>query len=330
MSVVCEAKMPAGGLRYGPLPGRRAHRYAEPMTSGESPMIARRRVRLAVREAREALELTQSDVAAAMDWSLSKVIRIEVGDVTIAPNDLRPLLEYLQVRDQPTTVRLLADAKRSRVRNAGYWWLEPPFRDHLTSGTKQLLEFEREAVAIRYFSIYIIPGPLQTRMFAEAVLRQFDTLSAEDIRIRLESRLRRREDLLGRTDAPKLSVLLDESLVRRPYGGRAVLVDQLTDLKRLAIEGRVDLRIVPFSIDAPLPTYGTYDLVYLRADGDDDNAVIYRELDTSDEIIEDSNRAAQYHKKFDELWNASMTEADTIGLISERLAELKSQEDNPQ
>lgn len=293
-------------------------------------MIARRRVRLAVREAREALGLTQSDVAEAMDWSLSKVIRIEGGEVTISPNDLRPLLDYLQVTDRSTIDVLLADAKRSRVRQSGFWWQEAPFRDSLTPGTKRLLEFEREAVAIRYFSIYIIPGPLQTRSFAEAVLSQFDTLSDEERETRLESRMRRRADLLGREDAPKLSVLLDESLVRRPYGGRAVLFEQLTDLQKLASEGRVDLRIVPFSIEAPLPTYGTYDLVYLREDGDDGNAVIYRELDTTDEISEDSTRAAQYHKKFDELWNASMTEGDTIGLITERLAELKSEmESNP-
>ena len=62
------------------------------MTSPESPAGARRRVRLAVREAREARGLTQGQVAEAMEWSQSKVIRIESGEVTISPNDLRPLL----------------------------------------------------------------------------------------------------------------------------------------------------------------------------------------------------------------------------------------------
>lgn len=320
--------MPAGGLQDGPLPASYVpgHDYAVAMTAGESPMIARRRVRLALREAREALNLTQSDVAEAMEWSLSKVIRIEGGEVSISPNDLRPLLVYLRVRDRSTVDSLLADAKLSRVRQPRFWWQDERYKDHLTPGTKRLLEFEREAVAIRFFSIYVIPGPLQTRLFAEAVLSQFDTLSPADLQIRLETRMRRREDLLTRTDSPKLSVLLDESLVRRPYGGRAVLVDQLTDLQRLAASGRVDLRIVPFSIDAPLPTYGTYDLLYLKGDGDDENAVIYRELDITDEVIEDSSRAAQYHKKFDELWNASMTEVDTIDLINRRLEELHNQE----
>jgi transcriptional regulator with XRE-family HTH domain len=293
------------------------------MTAGDSPMIARRRVRLALREAREAKELTQSDVAEAMEWSLSKVIRIEGGEVSISPNDLRPLLAYLDIRNRERVDSLITDAKAARVRQRRFWWQEERFRDHLTPALERLFEYEREAVSIKYFSFYTIPGPLQTRLFAEAVLRQWQFgLSHEQIEVRLEARMRRRDDLLTRTDHPKLQALLDESLVRRPYGGRAVLIDQLTDLQKLASEGRVDLRIVPFSLEAPLPTHGAFDLLYLKEDGDDDNAVIYRELDITDEIVEDKNRAAQYHTRFSELWHASMSEDDTLALLTARLSEL--------
>jgi transcriptional regulator with XRE-family HTH domain len=297
------------------------------MTAGDSPMIARRRVRLALREAREALELTQSDVAEAMEWSLSKVIRIEGGEVSISPNDLKPLLAYLGIRDRDRIDALVTDAKAARVRQRRFWWQEERFREHLTPALERLFEYEREAVSIKYFSFYTIPGPLQTRLFAEAVLRQWQFgLSPDQIQVRLEARMRRRDDLLTRTDRPKLQALLDESLVRRPYGGRAVLIDQLTDLQKLASDGRVDLRIVPFSLEAPLPTHGAFDLLYLKEDGDDENAVIYRELDITDEIVEDSNRAAQYHTRFSELWHASMSEDDTLALLKSRLSELGSSE----
>jgi transcriptional regulator with XRE-family HTH domain len=295
----------------------------EALATSESPMIARRRVRLALREAREHLNLTQSEVAEAMEWSLSKVIRIENGEVSISPNDLRPLLVHLKIRDRTTVDSLLQDAKASRTRRQKFWWREAPFKDHLTPPLQRLVEFEREAAAARYFSIYIIPGPLQTRKFAEAVLKHWQFgLSDDDAALRLEARMRRREALLTRNDPPKVSVLLDESLVWRPYGGRAVLIDQLEDLDRLVGEGRVNLRIVPFSIEAPLPTYGTFDLLYLSEDGDDDNAVIYREFDFLDEIVEDKVRAAQYRARFDELWEASMDEGATISLIRQRLSEL--------
>jgi transcriptional regulator with XRE-family HTH domain len=298
-----------------------------PRTSGESPLIARRRIRLALREARESLNFTQSEVAEAMEWSLSKVIRIENGDVSIAPNDLRPLLAHLQIKDRKTVDALMQDAKASRVRRQKFWWQEPAFREHLTENTQRLIAFEREAVAARYFAIYNVPGVLQTRLFAQAVLRQWQFgLSEEDVHVRLDARMRRRDEMLSRPDSVKLTVLLDESLIWRPYGGRDVLIDQLSDLNQLVEAGRVDLRIVPFTVEAPLPTYGSFDILYLSEDGDDENAVIYRELDFLDEIVEDRVRAAQYRARFDELWNASMDEATTKGLVNRRLSELASGE----
>ena len=308
-------------------------------TPSESPTIARRRIRLALREAREALGLTQSDVAEEMEWSLSKVIRIENGDVSISPNDLRPLLNYLKIKDRDRVDVMMQDAKASRTRRRRerLWWREAPFKDHLTPSMQRLIEFEHEAVAARYFSMYIIPGPLQTRSFAHAILKQWQTegtdetrLTEEDVRLRLEARMRRRESLLGRPNRPQLRVLLDQSMVWRPYGGPSVLIDQLADFERLVVEGRLTLRLVPFSIEAPLPTFGTFDLLYLSEDGDDDNAVIYREVDLQDEIVEDKGRAAQYRQRFDELWTASMDESDTIDLIRRRLAELKSSNGNSQ
>src|SRR4051794_6215988 len=125
----------------------------EPMTSGESPLMARRRVRLALREAREARGFTQGEIAEAMEWSLSKVIRIENGDVSIAPNDLRPLLAHLEIRDRTTVEALLNDARASRVRKQQFWWQDPGFRGHLTEPMQRLIAFEREAVAVRFFAM---------------------------------------------------------------------------------------------------------------------------------------------------------------------------------
>src|ERR1700753_3174748 len=97
------------------------------MAEGDSPTIARLRVRIAIREAREAAGLTQAQVAESMEWSHSKVIRIENGDNTISINDLRTLLGLLQVSDKALIGSLLADARtaRSRVRSKRVWWEQP-------------------------------------------------------------------------------------------------------------------------------------------------------------------------------------------------------------
>jgi len=84
------------------------------MSQVDLPAVARRRVRLALRSARESKQLTQTDIARAMDWSLSKVMRIEKGEVNVSPSDLKLLLQHLDVRDPVQVSQLMDDAKLSR------------------------------------------------------------------------------------------------------------------------------------------------------------------------------------------------------------------------
>jgi transcriptional regulator with XRE-family HTH domain len=78
---------------------------------GESPAVARRRVRLALKRAREALGLSQTAVARKMDWSLSKVQRIEAGDNAVSGTDLRALLDLYQVTDEEEIEQLQEEAR---------------------------------------------------------------------------------------------------------------------------------------------------------------------------------------------------------------------------
>lgn len=53
-----------------------------------------------LRNQRDLARRTQKQVAAAMDWSTSKVIRIETGAVGISVTDLRALLTYYEIKDE--------------------------------------------------------------------------------------------------------------------------------------------------------------------------------------------------------------------------------------
>jgi transcriptional regulator with XRE-family HTH domain len=282
------------------------------MASSESPAGARRRVRLAVRTAREAIGLTQGQVADQMDWSLSKIIRIEKGEVTISPNDLRILLPFLGVADRATVDQLLQDSRMSRRRQV--WWDEPHLRVHLTDAMHQLVQYESEATAIRHLNTMIIPGPLQTRGYAEAILAGYrHELSDEVINGRLEARMRRRTELLTRKNPPEVLLLLDESVTKRTVGGLAVMAEQLADLHRLTREKRLMIRVVPFDAPAPLPLYGAYDILNLP--GPSDNAVLYRETHLTDEIVENPTKVSWHRGLFDRLWNAALDETISAELI---------------
>jgi len=295
------------------------------MAEEVSPTVARRRLRLAVREARDRAGKTQQEVAEEMEWSASKVIRIENGDVTIAPNDLRPLLTYLGVTDRALIAALTADAKIARKRQRQAWYQGPGYREYLSLPTKRLIEYEVEAAAIRYWSVFYMPGPLQTADYARANLESFDDddISERQRHYLAEARRLRSEVVLQRLGTLKIFALLDESVFRRPLGGPNVFLGQLREMHRLATDELIKVRMVPFDFEAAVTNNATFDLVSLD-EGDDGSEVLYREVGLGDEIIEDRTTTRRHHARFDKIWNDASTEGDTIDFMHRRILELEA------
>lgn len=297
------------------------------MAEDVSPTIARRHVRLVLRDARERAKLTQPQVAEAMEWSLSKVIRIETGEVSIAPNDLRPLLAFLHVRDRAEVAELLALAKIARTRQRPAWYQTPEAKDHLTDAMRRLIEYETEAVEIRYYQIFYMPGPLQVLSYSVANLENFtDDIPMETQRMRAESRQRRREAVLGRAGGGlTLYALLDESVFRRPLGGAEVLLEQVRDLNDLATAGKIRLRMIPFDFGSAVTNNATFDLVTLKSGkAEERSEVLYRETGLLDEIVEDKS-VPRHHERFNKTWNAAASEEDTIDFMGSRIKDLEAQ-----
>ncbi len=295
------------------------------MAEAATPTVARRRVRVALREARESAGLTQQQVADEMEWSLSKVIRIENGEVTIAPNDLRPLLGYLGVRDKAVVSALLIDARIARTRQRQVWWQSPAFREVLSESLRKLIEYESEASRIRYWSIYFIPGTLQIPSYADALMKLYgDDFPDELARLKLDARQRRRQALLNRGGLVELFVLLDESVLMRPIGGAEVFTEQLREMHRLASAGRINLRMVPYVLNAPVTNNATFDLLSL-GENDSEGMLLYHENGLTDEAIETKSTTERHRARFDRVWHEALSEADTIDFVRKRIDELEAQ-----
>ena len=306
------------------------------MAEGDSPTVARRRVRMALREAREAAGFTQLEVAEEMEWSLSKVIRIENGDVSIAPNDLKPLLTFLKVRDRVRVNDLVESAKIARTRQRQAWYQTPEFREHLTDALRKLIEFEAEANWMHSYSVFHVPGPLQIPDYSTALIETWrEELQPDQITYRLEARRLRHEAALARVGSLHLTALLDESVLRRPVGGPAVLGAQLRELLRMSEMGLLAVRLIKFNADVAMSYNAGFDILFLGDDGDLSSAVMYRETGTTDEILEDvatgkANAAmppapgpvARHYDRYQKLWNAADSEDDTIAFIQRRIREL--------
>jgi transcriptional regulator with XRE-family HTH domain len=288
----------------------------------DTPAGARRRVRLAVRRAREDKKFTQSQVAEEMEWSLSKVMRIENGEVTIAPNDLRPLLGYLGIKDKETVDDLVHAAKISKQRKQ--WWDAPELRDGFTpSGAlRQLVQLEPEATAIRYFFPLIFPARLQVPAYSRALTLAFsDELPPNVITARLAIRRKRNEGFSSRPVKPQSYVILDESVLMRQIGGREVMAEQLEEVLKLIEHQNIRVRIIPLTSDAPVPMLATYEIIYLHGE-DERDAVLYRESDLLDEIVDDPDKIRRHRSLFERLWGSIHDESASIDLIRQRLTKL--------
>jgi transcriptional regulator with XRE-family HTH domain len=305
------------------------------MAEGDSPTVARRRVRMALREAREAREHTQQQVADAMDWSLSKVIRVENGDVSIAPNDLRSLLAYLGVKGRVRVAELVDAATIARTRRRAAWYQAPAYREHLTDSLRKLIEFEAEATWIANYSVFHVPGAIQIPEYSTALTETWsDELTPDQIKHRVQARKRRHEAILARAGSLRLTALLDESVLRRPVGGSAVVLKQLQEMLRMSGMGLLEVRLIGFDAEVPVSYNAGFDILFLGDEGDLSSAVMYRETGTTDEIIEDvavrgpgigpqvPGVVARHYERYQKLWNAADDEADTIAFIERRIREL--------
>jgi transcriptional regulator with XRE-family HTH domain len=287
------------------------------MAVGESPPAARRRLRLALRQAREAKGLTQRQVADELDWSMSKVNRIESGEVTITSTDLQALLRLLDVTD-PDRVADLTAARRAAHRRG--WWDQPEYREHLTPGMIQSVQFETEATEIRSYQPTLMPGVLQTRAYASAILDAWSfQLPPVDRATRLDVRMRRREQLFDRPDPPEYLLLLEESVLLREVGGPRVMSEQLYDLIDMSHVRRVTVRVLPLVRAAAYPI----GLFMIYADDDEDIA-LYRESSGQDEVVYAPEVIRQHRQVFERMWELSLSVEQSIHSIEARAATLRA------
>jgi transcriptional regulator with XRE-family HTH domain len=87
------------------------------MRMSQDTLTQRRRLQTELRSQRQLVHLTQKQVAHAMDWSPSKMLRIETGVVSISVTDLRVLLAYYNIKDKRQAEELINLARAIKTTN---------------------------------------------------------------------------------------------------------------------------------------------------------------------------------------------------------------------
>jgi transcriptional regulator with XRE-family HTH domain len=292
------------------------------------PALQRRRLRSELRKAREAAGYTQTEVAAAMDWSASKLTRIEAGQVTVSTTDLRALLAHYGINDRTEIERLEEIARASRERS---WW--SGYRELVSPEFMTYLGYEYSASIMRTFQPQGVPGLLQTEEYARVVIGEVIGQDRRRVDALVELRMARQE-VLERDDPLHLHCILDEAVIRRVVGSPALMRRQLRHLKEAADRPNVTVRVMPFSrgwysrmrsayILLEFPDVIVENVLFIETEHD--NLVIREETPEKDEAVTPGGYIDAFFQK-----EQMAPTSESLSLIDDALGSLsRSAEEEP-
>jgi transcriptional regulator with XRE-family HTH domain len=283
------------------------------MSMPGSPTVRRRRLAAELRGIRESQGKSGDAVATALNWSPSKVSRYELARTSLKPQEVERLLDYYDITGSRRA--LLLELAKDAARRG--WWEE--FSDSLSPDYQQFIGLEHEATSISIWHVEVVTGLLQTEAYARHMISSYNRI--EPVPPAMVERLvrvrTRRQQVLERKPELQLSVVLDESILRRRIGDDRVMFEQLQRLAHDADRPNVTLQVLP--LDAQHTITGE-SFVHFRFGPEDDamlQDVVVTEHLRNTFSVEDERDTYLYRISFQILADAALDPASSRELILE-------------
>jgi transcriptional regulator with XRE-family HTH domain len=270
---------------------------------GYGAIVAKRRLarRLATMRTRAGLSL--NDANDKLGWSRGRLDRFERNDWRLPdPTLVHYLGRIYQVSDgEQAELEDLTRRARERV-----WWRD---YEEVFGKDNEFAGFENDAARISVYMPLLLPGLLQTRAYAQALLA-LGPRSQQWQEWALDARLRRQQ-ILGRADgsAPRLVAVITEASLMYRWGtpeDRRAQVEHLTQMSRRA---NVDLRLLRFA-DGPFRGVMSPFNIFDFAD-DEDPSVAYVETDIALQVIAKPEDIRFYKEAFADIHRAALVPSAT-------------------
>ncbi|WP_408630930.1 helix-turn-helix domain-containing protein [Micromonospora coriariae] len=220
------------------------------------PTVLRILLGAQLRRLRESSGVTREGAGWEIRASESKISRMELGRVGFKERDVADLLTLYGVTDEQERDALL---KLARDANSPGWWHR--YGDVLPTWFQSYLGLEAAAALIRTYEVQFVPGLLQTREYARAVvLLGHGAAGPSELDRRVALRMQRQQ-LLHREHPPQLWAVVDEAALRRPIGGAEVMRGQLTALIEATKSPNVRLQVIPFAAGGHAAAGGAFTIL---------------------------------------------------------------------
>ena len=174
-------------------------------------------------------------------------------------------------------------------------------------------EKEAAATTLRWFEPLLVPGLLQTDMYARALFATRIGATDDEIDELVSGRLKRQE-VLKSAHPPTLWVILDEWVLKRPVGNKHVMLEQVNKLIEAAQRPNVVLEVVPSDAGAHEGLYGGG---FAIADFKDAPSVAYQESAVQGQIVQDAEDVAALMAKWTTLGTEALPRRASITRLEE-------------
>ncbi|MFF2618295.1 helix-turn-helix domain-containing protein [Kitasatospora sp. NPDC058046] len=235
------------------------------------PAVAARVLGSALRDLRVERRMRLSDVAPHIRASVSKLSRMERGESAPSARDVHDLIKFYGVGNEDrANVETLLDRVAAGPFAAEYADITPGW-------FRRMIGLEVEAAQAEYWEGVVVPGPLQTRRYAAAIIQAGrHRAPSREVERRVQQRMDRAQLLYDKPDRTVVA-LLDESVLHRNIGSPKIMIEQLEHLQDLGEHENVYIRILPFAANVTPPPMafarlgfeygGPGDIIYVEGPG---------------------------------------------------------------
>ncbi|WP_035858777.1 helix-turn-helix domain-containing protein [Cryptosporangium arvum] len=276
-----------------------------------SPTVRRRRIARELRHLREKAGMTLEQAARQLDMSRSNLSRIETAQIGIKPRDVRAALALYGVTGEDSEP-LIEIARGAQQRG---WWQN--YGDVLPAWFEFYVGLEAEAVRVSTYEAEAVPGLLQTEAYAREAFRA--TAGDDDVDRKVAARLRRQDLLRGESPA-EFSVVLNEAVLLRPFGGVTVMCEQLEYIVELSALPNVTIQVLPFSVGGHPAMTTPY--VILSFPDPDDNSVVYLDNLTVGIALEEPDQVEGYTLVHQKLVGIALTPEQSVQRIRDAAGDM--------
>lgn len=175
---------------------------------------------------------------------------------------------------------------------------------------QQFVKFEAKAKIIRIYQGLVIPGLLQTEAYMRAV---WTADLADDIEGLVERR-QARQTLLTTSDPPHTQVLMDELALLRPFGGAAVMHEQMEHLLDIGELPKVTIQVVPVRLSDHAGVNGSFQVLSLPA-----SDIAYVETQNGGRVVEDGAEVRDHGLRWDRIRSRALPVDESRQMITKQM-----------